>query len=381
MKIVTKENEKYEDGFNLVEYNTRLAAMNTKQRAKFMDEHPLYENGKEFISTWVISLDALMWGWYALGRVVEISGSNNVGKTTLVLRWILEAQALGMKCFFIDAENAMSRDRMTRIGIDDSKVELMVSHVIEAIFEEIEKKLKDGYKFIVLDSVWVTMPSFDVATKPWEERMMGRSKVNSSVMKQIVPQLQKYNAVLILINQTYSSAEMYWPTKISKWGGQIGYSASQRLEVVGDNTASKQVSVVDGKEIKAWENDAAWQKLKIRLMKTKVLNCINAWVVNLTMKYSDGQIAQFEWFIQMLSAWDILREGRPDFNDEAGNPQKSSIYYLNPYSDMPVTIWGATKIRKYVIDNIEELKDELLKRCRSRTYERQCSKDFNEDFF
>ena len=59
------------------------------------------------ISTGSINLDlALGIGGLPRGRITEIYGPESSGKTTLALHVIAEAQKLGGKCTFIDAEHA-----------------------------------------------------------------------------------------------------------------------------------------------------------------------------------------------------------------------------------------------------------------------------------
>src|SRR5947199_1991666 len=63
------------------------------------------------IPTGSFSLDlALGVGGLPRGRVVEIFGPESSGKTTLALNVVAQAQKLGGKAAFIDAEHAMDPD-------------------------------------------------------------------------------------------------------------------------------------------------------------------------------------------------------------------------------------------------------------------------------
>ena len=65
----------------------------------------------EAIPTGALSLDlALGVGGLPRGRVVEVYGPESSGKTTLTYHAIAEAQRLGGRCAFIDAEHSMDPD-------------------------------------------------------------------------------------------------------------------------------------------------------------------------------------------------------------------------------------------------------------------------------
>jgi recombination protein RecA len=63
----------------------------------------------EVIPTGALSLDlALGIGGFPRGRIVEVYGPESSGKTTLMYHAIAEAQRLGGRCAFVDAEHAMA---------------------------------------------------------------------------------------------------------------------------------------------------------------------------------------------------------------------------------------------------------------------------------
>jgi recombination protein RecA len=73
----------------------------------------------ETIPTGALSLDlALGVGGFPRGRIVEIYGPESSGKTTLTYHAIAEAQRLGGRCAFIDAEHSMDPTYAAAIGVD-----------------------------------------------------------------------------------------------------------------------------------------------------------------------------------------------------------------------------------------------------------------------
>src|ERR1019366_7395551 len=79
---------------------------------------------KEFVPVDVIptsslALDeALGVGGLPRGRVIEIYGPESGGKTTLALHCIAEAQKLGGKAAFVDAEHALDPVYARKLGVD-----------------------------------------------------------------------------------------------------------------------------------------------------------------------------------------------------------------------------------------------------------------------
>src|SRR5690606_30091591 len=73
----------------------------------------------ESISTGSLGLDlALGIGGLPRGRIVEIYGPENSGKTTLALQVIAAAQKAGGHCAIIDAEHALDPSYAGKLGCD-----------------------------------------------------------------------------------------------------------------------------------------------------------------------------------------------------------------------------------------------------------------------
>src|ERR1700759_2697720 len=71
------------------------------------------------IPTGALSLDiALGIGGLPRGRVIEIYGPESSGKSTLATTVVAEAQRLGGKCAYIDAEHAMDPIYAAAIGVN-----------------------------------------------------------------------------------------------------------------------------------------------------------------------------------------------------------------------------------------------------------------------
>lgn len=308
----------------------------------------MLKNWVDFISSWILPLDALLWWWYAVGKIVELAWWENVWKTTLVCKWWVEAQKLNKKFLFIDAENAMSDERLESLWVNIHKWFKMVKEdIVEKVFTEVKKWLDDWYKFIVIDSVWEMLASRESLdnSDPWTSPFMVKAKIISTALNQIKSYVYKEWAVLILINQYYSTMATYWDPKKTKWWDMIRYVSSQRLEFIWSNTKSKQI----------WdENNMTMQELKVNLVKTKCLHPINFGTTTLIIDYISGQIFEYTWLVIMLKAWDILKL------------EWKTYHYLWE------EIWWAVKLKNWIIKNKEQVYSDIKSRYCDMWYEREC---------
>ena len=77
----------------------------------------------EVIPSGSFGLDiALGVGGYPRGRIVEIYGPESSGKTTLAIHAVAEAQKMGLRALYVDAENAFDKEYSRALGVDVDKL-------------------------------------------------------------------------------------------------------------------------------------------------------------------------------------------------------------------------------------------------------------------
>ena len=70
-----------------------------------------------------LSLDiALGIGGYPKGRIIEIYGPESSGKTTFALHAIAEAQKMGGRVAFIDAEHSLDPQYAAKLGVNTNEL-------------------------------------------------------------------------------------------------------------------------------------------------------------------------------------------------------------------------------------------------------------------
>ena len=121
-------------------------------------------NVKDWLSTGNAMLDVAIsnrpYGGLPVGRIAEITGLEQSGKSLLSAHLLAETQRKGGVAVLIDTETAVSRDFLEAIGVDISKLLYVSVDTVEGIFEacetiieQVRKGDKDRLVTIVVDSV------------------------------------------------------------------------------------------------------------------------------------------------------------------------------------------------------------------------------------
>ena len=214
----------------------------------------------EVISTGSIALDiALGVKGLPKGRVTEIYGPESSGKTTLALHVIAEAQKLGGKCAFIDAEHALDPIYARAIGCNVD--ELLVSQPDngEQALTITNKLIESGaLDVVVVDSVAALTPRAEIEGEMGDSHVGLHARLMSQAMRKIVANLNNSKTVLILINQLREKiGVMFGSPEVTTGGKAIKFYSSVRMDVRRIETLK------DGDE-------ASGNKTRVKIVKNKV---------------------------------------------------------------------------------------------------------------
>ena len=132
---------------------------------------PRDDNGEiktyERLPTGSLTLDIALGGGLPLGRFTELSGLYNVGKTTLAMHMIKEAQSTGLTCAIVDAEGNIDEEYLQSLGIDTNTLIYSPSEGLEEATQLMFDMQKSGaVHFCVWDSIETSPP-----TKEYEKEM------------------------------------------------------------------------------------------------------------------------------------------------------------------------------------------------------------------
>ena len=199
----------------------------------------------EAIPSGSLSLDvALGIGGYPKGRIVEIYGPESCGKTTLAIHAVAEAQKMGLRAAYIDAENAFDRDYAANLGVDVDKLLFAQPDCGEDCLEIATKLIGSGKIGIcVIDSVAALIPKAELEGAMGDARIGLQARLMSQALRKMVGIIKKSNCLCIFINQIREKIGVIFGNPETTTGGNaLKFYASIRLEV------RKSTAVKDGEE-------------------------------------------------------------------------------------------------------------------------------------
>jgi RecA/RadA recombinase len=200
---------------------------------------------RTFISTGCYLLDAalsakLVGGGILGGRIFGLLGESGAGKSFIAYSICKSAQKDGYSIIYIDTENSIDLEGITKFGIDNSpeKLRLIRSNKVEDIniaitqlLDELKEAKLGGYDIpkilIVLDSIGMMSSNKEKEDllKGAMKQDMTRAKGLNALFRSISSDLGYLDIPMVCCNHTYLSQDLF-PKEISKGGMGLVYSAS-----------------------------------------------------------------------------------------------------------------------------------------------------------
>lgn len=197
------------------------------------------------------SIDEMLSGGLPEGKIIEIFGPEQSGKTTLTLTFIRSAQQLGYMVYFIDAEHALDVEYAQRIGVDMESLLLSQPEFGEQALETIrsicDTMLSASEKFgrkvkslIVTDSIPALVPKAVYETLESDKKdgfesstsMATTARMLSSTLPPLLSKLSSCGATAVFINQERDNVGvMYGPPTTTPGGRALKYFSSLRIKV------------------------------------------------------------------------------------------------------------------------------------------------------
>ena len=183
---------------------------------------------------------------FVWGRIIEVYGPEQSGKTTLTLHAIHEAQKLEqatgepVPCLFVDAEHALDTYYAEQIGIDISNLSISQPDCGEDALNVVEVSVKAGYKVIVVDSVAALVPRAEIEGEMGEAHVGLQARLMSQAMRKLTGLVAKSGAVIIFINQIrLKIGVMFGNPETTSGGNALKFYATYRLEVRSPRSGKK----------------------------------------------------------------------------------------------------------------------------------------------
>lgn len=293
----------------------------------------------DVIPTGSLAVDyALRVGGWVMGRMHEVVGPPQVGKSTLVLNSMAQAQRLysDRAVCYIDMEQTFDPRWAAEQGLvlDEERLLHLYPDHSEHVSDMIRAAIRDApISMVVVDSIG-GMESKIALQKDAEDVTVGKNaQVITRMVKHCASLLREANATALLVNQLRANLA-YGTADISAGPRALGYATTTKLALRrgGERVMRK----IDG------DDQEVSRQIKAKVERNKVA--------------ASGPVAEF-WIVNQRTA-DLTQLGI-DRVDEAATlglktgviNQRGSVY------DLPggATIKGKDKVTDYLRENPEEV--------------------------
>lgn len=188
----------------------------------------------EAISTGSLSLDiATGIGGVPKGRIIEVYGPESSGKTTLTLHMIAEAQKVGGKAAFIDAEHALDPEYAATLGVNLDDLLVSQPDSGEQALEITEMLVRSGaLDIVVIDSVAALVPKAEIQGEMGDTHVGLQARLMSQALRKMTGVINKSNCAVIFINQLREKVGViYGSPEVTTGGRALKFYSSMRMDV------------------------------------------------------------------------------------------------------------------------------------------------------
>lgn len=211
----------------------------------------------EVVPTGALTLDiALGVGGCPRGRIVEIFGPESAGKTTLTLHICAEAQKMGLKVAFVDAEHALDPAYAKALGANPDEFVISQPDYGEQALNIAHELVKSGdVGVVVVDSVAALTPKAELDGEIGQQSVGLQSRMMSQAMRKMAADVNRTQTLLIFTNQIRERVGVLYGSPETQPGGRaLKFYASQRLDVRRQSAGS----------------DGDHNNVKVKVVKNKV---------------------------------------------------------------------------------------------------------------
>jgi recombination protein RecA len=186
------------------------------------------------IPTGAPTLDRILGiGGLPRGRIVEIYGPESSGKSTIALTVVTEAQKMGLKCAYVDAEHALDPIYMNALGVDLDKLIFSQPDYGEQALEIVDRLVRSGeVGVVVIDSVASLIPKAELEGEMESAQMGLQARLMAKAMRKLVSAASETKTLLLFLNQLRSKIGIMFGNPETTPGGMaLKYAASVRIDL------------------------------------------------------------------------------------------------------------------------------------------------------
>jgi recombination protein RecA len=186
------------------------------------------------VPTGSFSLDlALGVGGLPRGRVIEIFGPESSGKTTLALNVVAQAQKMGGKAAFIDAEHAMDPEYAAKLGVNVNELLISQPDSGEEALNILESLVRSGMiAVVVVDSVAALTPKAELEGEMGEQHVGRQARMMGQALRKLTAIASQTQTMVIFINQLRMKiGVMFGNPETTPGGRALPFAASVRIDI------------------------------------------------------------------------------------------------------------------------------------------------------
>lgn len=225
------------------------------------------------------SLDYILGGGIPFGRVTEMFGKEQSGKSTLAVHFTKQAQDYNVPVVWADIEGTIEEESLTKLGVDPGRVFLIQPKEGETItIEMVTDKVKEivevfGAAKVPVLIIWDSLASTAAVQQlkeGYNPNQMGVvAKAISNMTIQIGQSVNQNNIAFLILNQARDDlkANPMYPQIKSTGGRAMEHWGSLRLEVAKASTLkAKMADPATGKITEQYEGHI----FRVKTKKSKV---------------------------------------------------------------------------------------------------------------
>lgn len=151
---------------------------------------------------------ALGIGGFPRGRITEIFGPANCGKTALALQAIAHGQGMGSGAAWIDAEHAFDPGFASRLGVDLARLPVAEPASAEEAMEMTRRLAASGaIDLVVVDSAAALVPRIELEAGIGAGGASLQSRVLGSELRRLGVVARRTGVAILFLNQTRTRLE------------------------------------------------------------------------------------------------------------------------------------------------------------------------------
>lgn len=261
--------------------------------------------GIPVLPTGIPQLDvALGVGGLPQGRIIEIYGGESSGKTTLALKCMAQAQRVGWVGGYVDLEHALDPAWAKKNGVDTDNMLLSQPDCGEDGLTVAASMIKNGCKFVVVDSVAALVPKAEIEGDFGDSHMGLVARLMGQGMRKLAGIVKKKGAIVIFINQIRMKIGIVFGNPETTPGGNaLKFFSSIRMEI----RKSTKITAKGGEKEDDKKADVLGNNITIKIVKNKVAPPFKMCEAILT--YENGLDTWANLFEMMIDRGAIEKKG------------------------------------------------------------------------